>query len=610
MRTGAVARAVSIAATRASSFAAPPALSFAALLAACSSPAPLTSDAPADVRWIAVAETDANGELAGASALTRWEDGPLPVFASDDRAALILGYSDPQIAAIAGGAAPSVLAEEPLRAAAACEPALPSPLWSARWSDEATLTAVAASESPLLTASWIDAGCTPVTDLWVDLSCQDVRCAVRATKNGCSIGLDLSECGFDRPRAVARRSGLCVDFSETSWTCTPAAAPTHAAWASSCRRDAAACTLTWYQDKVPLAATDRHLLLPVSTGSWRPDRGELPGPIQPHILARGYAWDLAPIGRRALVSVPAAPPREACDPAVDGSLVIVDGDRAAVVGTATAPPCLTRLSIDASGDAVLGLFAVGGQWHLGRFDADGHRVGPATRADPRVTGDAMSPLPTPSGWLAVELLRTSSGWLAVFHEATPEGGSVVAGYDEALAPRWRTWLDGVKVTSARLHTASTALLTTFDGGEILTADLGSGSVSSLLRLDARSGRAAVFVYTSVVRGGELLATTGVPPALFIVDQSNAIASESLIYDLDTNPLTPVLVPWAPEQVLVFGLTIDRNATVSTFLPEERRFLPGTRDLGPGPVSRVVTDRQQRIWGLKAWTGEIVILSQP
>ncbi len=582
-----------------------------ALLAACSSPAPLGSDAPAEVRWIALAETDGNGALAGASALTRWEDGALPLFAREGRSALVLGYSDPQIAAIAAGAAPSALAQEPLRAAAACEPALPSPLWSARWSDEATLTAVPAAEAPRLTASWVDAGCTPVTDLWVDLTCQDLRCAVRATKTGCALALDLSDCGFDRPRAVARRDGLCVDFSETSWTCTPAPVPAHAAWASSCRKDAtAACTLTWYQTKVPLAATDRHLLLPVSTASWRPDRGELPGPIQPHVLSRGYAWDLAAIGRRALVSVPSAPPREGCVPGEASGLVIIDGDRMQVTGTATAPPCLMRLTVDASGDGLVGLFADGDQWLLGAFDAEGRRVGPAVRADPRVTGDAGDPQPRTTEWNAIELLRTPDGWLVVWQQSAPDGGSVVAAYDAALALRWRTWVPDVKLTSARLHAAGTAILTTMDGGELLSVQLATGAVSLLLRLDGRSGRAAAFVYNGLLRSGELLVTTGVPPALFVVDQSGSIASESLIYDADTNPLTPVLVPWAPEQVLVFGLTLDRNATVSTFLPEERRFLPGTKDLGPGPVSEVVVDRFERIWGLKAWTGEVVLFTQP
>lgn len=593
-------RVASLAPTLAALLAAPLAL-------ACSSPAPLASEAPADVRWIALAELDATGAVAHASALARWESDTLPVFAREGRDALILGYSDLQIAAAALDAAPSVLQSEPLRGAASCEPALPAPRWSARWREDALVAD--ATSPPTLTASWVDDRCEPVTQVWVDQDCQDLRCAVGVSRSasGCQLDLDLSACDLDRPRATGLGTGLCVDFSATAWTCTPASVPEHAAHASTCRRDDRACTLTWYRAPVRAPVIDDHLLLPRSTPAWRPERAGLAGPLQPHVLARGYAWDLAPIGRRALVSVPVAPPRETCDGAVDGELVILDGDRRQVVGTATAPPCLTRLS--PAGDAVLGLFVRGGHWFLGRFDADG-RLLTSARADPRPTGDASSPSPGVDEWLAMGLVPTPAGWVAAWQEVPPDGGSVVFGFDAALAPTWRAWLPGVRVTSLRPTTGDRVALGTTESGEILHFDARTGARLAPVRIDARNGRPVVFLYDTSPAGDVRLVTSGTPPALFSVTSRGDVIGEALLYDREAYPQLAIPLPWAPEQAMVFGLTPDRMGTISTYLVEERRFLPGTRDFGPAPAARAVADAQQRIWVLQAWTGEVVLLTRP
>lgn len=574
-----------------------------ASLGACSAPPPVSSDAPAEVRWVALVQ---DGEPRAISPLARWDGPALPLFVRDEAEALIVGYSDPQVAAVSAAASPSEVTREPLVDAPVCAPALPTPLWSARWSGDGAVTAADPARAPRLTASWVDASCPPPSELWVDTDCADVRCVVGAEQRGCALALDLESCGLGRPRAVSSAAGLCIDASGTDWECVTVPTPTWAAAATACRSSERQCNLTWYREEAPPEAALARISLGVGE-PWRSMRAEVPGAIPADVLARGHAWDLAPLGRGALVSAPVGGPREACDPAVDGALHVLDGDAARVVRTTTAPPCLLLLTASRLGDVALGLYAEGAEWSLGRFDADG-RQRARWPADPRPRGAAGVPRPDVGSWIPQALVRRPSGWVAAWRQRFG-AGTLLLSYDEALSAVTYTEVRDTWVTHLWVEDDGHATLGTNESGELLDADLRTGVVTRRVRLDSRSLRPAVTSYDAVRVGGELLVTTGQPAALWVVSGDRAVA-ESLVYDAEASPHWLVPLPWAPERVLVAGVTAERSASWSIYVPSERRFMPGTRALGAGVPARAVADLHARVWVLLAWAGEVVVLSRP
>lgn len=572
-------------------------------LLACSAPTPITSDVPADVRWVALAQ---EGPPWVASPLVRWDGAALPLFVREDADALVLGYSEAQVAAVSAGASPTQVTREALVEAPVCAPALPTPRWSARWSVDAVTAPVDPASTPRLTASWVDASCPASGELWVDTDCADVRCAVGVERRGCTLALDLESCGLGRPRAVASVAGLCLDFAGTGWECDTREAPASAAAAQTCRSAERRCNLTWYREPAAPEATLRRVSLGVGP-PWRSVRAEVPGAVSADILARGHAWDLAPLGRGALVSSPAGGPREACDPTAEGVLHVLDGDAARVVRTTTAPPCLVFLTAGPRGDEALGIYAEQGEWLLGRFDAEGRQRGRAP-ADPRPRGAAAVPRPDVDSWIPQALVRRPSGWVSLWRQRFG-AGSIVLRYDESLTSVTYTEVPETWVTHLWVEDDDHATLGTNESGELLDADLRTGDVARRVRLDSRSLRPAVTSYDAVRVGGELLVTTGQPAALWVVSGDRVLA-ESLVYDADASPHWLVQLPWAPGRVLVASVTAERSAAWSIYSAAERRFLPGTRALGAGVPARAVADLHERVWVLLAWAGEVVILSRP
>lgn len=579
-----------------------PLLVFGASLA-CSAPVAVSSDAPADVRWVAIVQ---EGEPRVTSPLARWDGAALPLVVRDDVEALVLGYSDPQVAAVSGGASPAQVTREALVEAAVCAPALPIPLWSARWSGEGLTTPVAPASTPRLTASWIDASCPATRELWVDTDCADVRCVVGLERRGCTLALDLDSCGLGRPRAVASAADLCLDFSGTGWECVAQSAPASAVASTACRSAERRCNLTWYREPGPPEAMLRRVSLGAGA-PWRSVRAEVPGAVSADILARGYAWDLAPLGRGALVSSPSGSPREQCDPAEGGVLHVLDGDTGRVVRTATAPPCLVRLTAGPRGDVALGVYADQGEWMLGRFDREGRQRGRAP-VDPRSRGAVGPPRPDVDSWIPQALVRRPGGWVSLWR-ARFGADSLLLRYDEALSAVTYTEVPDTWVTHLWVEDDDRATLGTNESGELLDADLRTGVVARRVRLDSRSLRPAVTSYDALRVGGELLVTTGQPAALWVVSGDRVLA-ESLVYDAEASPHWIVPLPWAPERVLVASVTAERSAAWSVYVPAERRFLPGTRALGAGVPARAVADLHERVWVLLAWAGEVVVLSRP
>ena len=543
-----------------------------------------------------------------AGPLARWDDGPLPVFASDDRALTVLGYGDAAIQSVI--AQPTLVADAPLTGAATCDPRLPAPIWSARWEPNAGgLVAAPIASPPPLTAPWIDTTCRPTDDIWVDVDCKDVRCAVVTNRAGCGVSLDLTECGFDRPRAtLTPGGGMCLDFSATPLTCAPLAPPTGAAAASTCDTGDSQCNLTWYTERMAIDMAERRIRLDLDQRPFRAANADAGPAISPSIFAKGYAWDLAPIGRGALITGPGRDPVDGCNSQAKGTLYVLDGDRGTVVDTATAPPCLLRI-VASEEDDVIGLYAEGGDWRLGHFDAAGHLHG-SVPADPRPMGDATSRRPDVAEWRVVSLVRGRNGWIAIWDRFST---SLVFTYDRALRPVARLEISDRYVTGAVDIDDTTLALLTNESGEVIYANPVDGSTTRRTTLLARNGAvmlAATGLYTATRDGDALIVTSGIPSMLYTIGRTMRAESRAQIYDANTTPHDVLPLPWDPSKMLVVGVTFPRGATLSLYLPEERRFLPATRDLSPSPASRVIADPHGRIWILLSWIGEAVILEKP
>jgi len=530
-----------------------PALAGALALAACSSPARFPTNVPAGAEWVALIEVDAAGGMVRASPLLRWQGDAFPIFGAGDTTLIIQVYTGDQVAAVNASATPEQITSTRLTLAIACEPKLPDPIRAYKY-DGTTL--MDAPQRFALTAPWLETTCASDLQLYVDATCSDVRCPVEIVPRGCGFDVDLSSCGLGTANgAPVGDDGLCVLRDDPQ----------------------PACELRWYRGSTPPLAQKKTTidLLVEAHDRWNPPGDE--GPIDPALLAQGYAWDLAPLGDVTLVSTPGDTPLASCALGVPGVIAVID--QTAVVGRAPAPPCLLWLASDLDAGKVGGVFASGDGWMLGYFDRAG--VMTASAAASARTADSRP----------IDLVRTGTSWIAAFRRADG-GGTTIIAYDDALHVTARSDLDAKDYDQLGPGESGEVLLTERGTNRYITATPGRGILASA-RLSARSGEAARILYRP--RAG--LIATGVPSVLRAQDD------RAVIFDADTRPIFAIDV--ASDAALVFGLTDDRRSTLTTFV--DRRFRPDTQPLSAGPVSRAALDRDGNVWALAPWTGEVLFI---
>jgi hypothetical protein len=125
-----------------------------------------------------------------ASGLTDLDSMPLDVVAKNG--AVLIGFRAADLAALPIPLpSDAILAQDTLRFAAECEPALPQPSWSVRTGP------LSASFDPLaagaLTATWLTTSCPSLDPIAAVAEC--AACAVGTSASGCAVQLDLSACG-------------------------------------------------------------------------------------------------------------------------------------------------------------------------------------------------------------------------------------------------------------------------------------------------------------------------------------------------------------------------------------------------------------------------------
>lgn len=571
-------------------------------LAGCSEPRPVRVDVPPDVEWVALVSPT------GATPLVRWLAGaPLPAHTAGGETIQLVGYTAEQVRQlpVQDGAR---VAEERLRLAKGCERHLPVPAWFGELTPDDLLTTRAPSEAPVLTASWISCPTDPVL---THATCLSLPCAIGETQTiGCAVRVDLSACGAG-VLVGERQADGSICFEPLPWTCEPVETLAPEITAQACANDCR--TSVFEAPREPpftlerVAVTGGELYLP----------GELTDDllVPNNRLHSGKAFDLALLRDRLVVAHAGATavyfcPIEAERPA--GRLSFYDLDSLALVGTATAPECLTRLL--GEGDTFVGVHGARGEPVLSRFSREGRRLasGPPSSGD-RPRADAAAQIPA-------DLVRVGRQLAVIYEWLDARPGGVDLGY----------FLYGYDPTS--LEALHTDLIR--EGRAFAMAAVGTSSLAiaeeKYQRIDYFDVERRVFVGATALPTSpvafrydmtslalapgtrRLLATT--PLDLASVRLVNGSRSVALVLPFERTlfPTSTHAWPGAPDVLVVAGVSPTAagayDAVITRFDTRAARFLPGTWTIGQGAVTRMVTDGSGRLWALLPWAGEVVRLT--
>ncbi|MCK6548016.1 hypothetical protein L6R52_19350, partial [Myxococcota bacterium] len=336
--------------------------------------------------------------------------------------------------------------------------------------------------------------------------------------------------------------------------------------------------------------------------------------VQPELMNRGHAYDLAVDGARVFVSTPAeASGFVRCEQRLDhpSRLRVFDAETLAEVASATVGPCLGALGADPFGPGALGAFIDrDGEWTLARFDAE------AVRVDAR-TIRALSPVHTSPGYTVDRLLvlDTRAEIAVLFRpaESAPESSIVTIHDARTLEEKWRTAL-GAQRLGAGLRADGDVLLTLIPVLRLVQSiDLEGRQLANreLFGFDEGRENVAHDVLPLEPPGAErLLVGQGTRKLVHLAQDGLQTTIAPLSSDAD---LTRVeRWPADPSLMLVAGsLRRDgrplREAEVALYDAVHRRFLPGAWPVGGGIVSRIAVDGANRVFLLLPWSGALVRL---
>lgn len=595
----------------------------------CPTAAPLGGNAPAELRFAAVLALDAGGGVARSTALVAWPPGrPLPLAVPTDADAVVLAWSEADLAA-AGLLEPARTAgSAPLVAAEGCTPRLPAPSWGRRWGRDGARSEVDGAAWPL-TAPWVASACgLEEVEIAAQVSCVVPRCAPAVTPIApCRFRLDLTACGLPAPadraslEATVDATGrLCVESRDPSWRCEAETPGPDVDASLSCA--APDCALELYLDpagRPPSLDVARVRVHPNAEPYLDDGVKEIPL-FMPATGMSGYLHEVLRRGDRLYVSgVPDdRRPRAVCPSFIQHSaLRILDADTGRTIRTATAPDCLDALAVDPLGDGLLALVAVDETWSLARIDAEGRFVATASTA-------------LGLRWVAPEggtPLRR--GYFVV---PVPELGLGLAGF--GVAPTGMTpWSELVVFRLDSLRPEAPVHLSV-PSRPFRAAALGDGLVAvqlaesrQVLRVDLSQPRPFERPLTVDLPGdleiraslqgtvwdpetGRLWMTAHGRAELLAVDPGTGAVDEWALFDRDVVALSALRWPGRPGRWLVGASTFAEWRAVLVFFDEDAgRFELPTHLVGHGVVTDLVPHPDGRsVWALSPWTGELLRVS--
>ncbi len=504
------------------------------------------------------------------------------------RQALVAGWSRQSLEAL--GPLTTEQTERPLALATPLDPVLPTPTFSAEGRGSSAIQATAAPAREL-TAAWLPRCPEDLpSDLVVSLGCSPGACLTSAKRTGCSVMLHTDECLLGEVVVPIDGRGSLHFPAETRYgECLPTAPRTPAVLSALCEppgQEPCAVDLFAAESELPAEITTLTL-----GGPPYQLRDTFPRPVV--TLLPSYAL----LGDSAVVSVWDDASNLLLCSGGTGHLAIVDLERMVVTASVAAPRCLSFLARDPHGPGFVGIFR-DPDYVVARFDADGAMVEQQglrfVDADHRV-----------------ETAAVTSG---------PNGLAVVVQSRLEREPAAVHFLDARTFAPTRTVALSTSNIE--DGlwveGTLWLLD---GSFDRLVPVDPLTGVAAEGVRLQPEVGARelnLLSMAYLPGSRRFLATAvtrlggTAVASEvrsfavARLFQAVAHSVSGTQHPLDPSLAVVGITDVDGEhaGRIATLDPIQVRFLPGTRQVGLGPVEQLRTDARGRVLGLLSWEGKL------
>lgn len=478
------------------------------------------------------------------------------------------------------------LDERPLRPAQNGEPSLPvasyyavarGPPWNAE----------TAEGPPLLTAEWL-ARCPQLfTDQ--DRVVFDVRCAPQFCRGGvpvqsaCTFRHDLTACDLGVVELGIDGNGAFAELP-SSRGCRGAFGPSEALRSYECDGCRVDLYSRPYDSRVTPLSIDKVQLFPVTPINKLPEA--------PH---EGYLSDLLIEGDRLVVSHRRGVRNgSTCTQVSRGSAIeFLDKGNLAPIRTTSVAGCLTRLADDPAGPGFLGITRRNSGSYLLRFSSEGaiDRSQPLSPEIHGIPADLLSTPDPPRVILAVHADGARTSTVVVFDgldfvelARVPIGSRV-----ESLGPG----PDGLVVIgdNGNFHylDPERGVLV---GGLTIGTGVGVGKkVDELLFLPEAERLLAI-------DGGDRSGIT-------VTTKTDPVAATAFYLD---NAVTVAAALWLPRHDRALVSVVLRGgrhpASLALFDVLESRFLPEAFEVGEGPLTRMITDQDGRIYGLFPWSAEV------
>ncbi len=577
------------------------------LLVACKGTSSTSSEAPEDIRFVAVVELDDAGAVLASGPLTPWSPTEPLFVAGRGSNVRLVGYDEATLAAVG---ILDVAAQGPLflSAAQGCDPRLPDATWIASWSPSAVRTLDDAA-TPALTATRLKSICPDLSpDISVDVVCAEARCTPNViARDACARTVEL-DCA---PRTqltihVDPAGRVCSEIRSSFGACTSLASTIGYASnvCGSCRIDTYA----------PTAAATTGLRTQVAK--------IVPGPLnQPRDVVRnrqpfranfyeGYVLDVLALQDHIVVLGPEGGFGKRCNVPPDTAnpmrLFFLDPDTLTVTSSRATETCLTSIEPDEHSDGFVGVFGTFSDWHLGRFDAAGNLVDRAS-FDSASFGDGSV-----DGGIHELHFVDDDATILVMANIRPDTSPIVGGvrtFDaQTLAP-----IDRFGFPSRRIEYAAPSdgrTLYGFESRELdrdwYAIDIETGTLDGVRSLPVdQQFRSSSF---AVLRQDGLLFTGGRGhDAVYALDPATDEVWSASAHVFDLHVFTMRTWPANPDLIVVAGGTETFYAAgVMLVDPRDRRFrYDHAVGFSESAVTNLTEDLRGGVLGVLPWTGEIV-----
>lgn len=440
---------------------------------------------------------------------------------------------------------------------------------------------------PPLTADWLPRCPQLFTER--DRVVFDVRCAPQYCRGAapiqaaCTYQHDLTACDLGVVELGIDGNGAFVELP-SSGECRGSSGPGEALRSFECDGCRVDLYSRPYDSRVTPLSIDKAQLFPVTPIDRLPEA--------PH---EGYLSDLLIEGERLVVSHRRGLRNgSSCSQASSGSAIeFIDKGSLQPIGTASVAGCLTRLTDDPAGPGFLGITRRPSGNYLLRFGGEG-TIEQSQLLSPDYQGipaDLLSTNDPPRVVLAVRANGARTSTVVVYDgvDLAELARVPIDSRVESLGPG----PDGLVVIgdngNFRYLDAERGVLV---GGVTIGTGLGVGKkVDELLFLP---------------QAERLLAIDGGDRSGITVTTKNDPVAATVFY-LD-NAVSVAAARWQPRYDRALVSVVQRggrhSASLALFDVLESRFLPEAFDIGEGPLTRLVTDQDGRIYGLFPWSAEV------